>query len=115
MSVDKTSFPLEIDVFTVKALLDNGQDVLLIDCREQNEYDLVRIKGARLLPMSEISRRVDELEPFRSKHIVVHCHHGGRSMKVTQWLRSQGFDQTQNMAGGIDAWSTNIDPTLPRY
>jgi len=115
MASAQIPFPLEIDVITVKALLDNKQDFVLLDCREKKEYDLVRIPGAILVPMSEITQRVAELEPYRNKHIVVHCHHGGRSLKVTHWLRGQGFSQTQNMRGGIDAWSVNIDPSLPRY
>ena len=115
MVAEQIPFPMEIDVVTVKALLDNKQDFLLLDCREKKENDLVRISGSMLIPMSEITTRAAELESFRNKHIVVHCHHGGRSLKVTQWLRGQGFSQTQNMTGGIDAWSVNIDPSLPRY
>ena len=62
-----------------------------------------------------LRERIDELEAHRDGRIVVHCHHGGRSMQVTQALRSMGFEQTQNMAGGIDAWSQLIDDSVPRY
>jgi len=67
------------------------------------------------MPMNEIPEKLDVLEPHRGKQIVVHCHLGGRSMKVTQYLRGQGFDKAQNMAGGIDAWSVEVDPKVERY
>lgn len=109
------SLPLNVDVQTVKQWLDEQHEFVLIDCREQVEYDFARIEGARLLPMSEIQSRFGELEPLSQQHLVIHCHHGGRSMQVTQWLRGQGFNQVQNMAGGIDAWSQEIDTDVPRY
>jgi len=59
--------------------------------------------------------RAAELEPYRAREIVVHCHHGGRSMQVTQWLRQQGYSRVQSMAGGIDRWACEIEPNLPRY
>ena len=110
-----TDLPLHIDVNSVKDLLDSGEDFLLLDCREPQEHALVRIDGAKLIPMQEIASRLAELEPHRKGRIVVHCHHGGRSLKVTTWLRGQGFTQVQNMSGGIDAWSLLVDTSLPRY
>jgi rhodanese-related sulfurtransferase len=107
--------PLEIDVHTVHSMLSGGDDFLLLDCREPEEYALVHIEGALLLPMSELRERVGELEPHRQRKIVVHCHHGGRSQQVTHWLRRQNFPHVQNMTGGIDAWSQLVDPDLPRY
>lgn len=109
------SLPLEIDCKSVKAKLDSKADLLLIDCREADEYQKVHISDARLVPMSVIQERLGELEPYRNKAIVVHCHHGGRSLKVTHWLRSQGFDFVQSMAGGIDQWAIEVDPKLSRY
>lgn len=109
------NLPLEIDVRSVKVLLDGGEDFLLLDCREQDEFKLARIDGSQLIPMREIPARIAELEPFREKRIVIHCHHGGRSSRVTDWLRQQGFASAQNMTGGIDAWTLEIDPTVPRY
>jgi len=108
-------WPLEIDVHAVRSLLDENQDFLLLDCREPTEHSLVNIQAATLIPMGEVAQRVDELVEFRDKRIVVHCHHGGRSLMVTQWLREQGFTQAQNMTGGIDSWSLEIDRSLPRY
>jgi len=107
--------PDEVDVQFVKSLVDQGDDFLLLDCREDDEYGLVRIEGSHLLPMSQLMVRVEELREHADRRIVVHCHHGGRSHQVTQWLRQQGFPGAQNMAGGIDAWSVEIDPKLPRY
>jgi rhodanese-related sulfurtransferase len=110
-----SKLPLEIDCHSVKQLVDAGDEFLLLDCRETDEYELVRIDGAQLLPMSELMTRVGELEEHRAGRVVVHCHHGGRSMRVAHWLRQQGFDQAQSMAGGIDRWAEQIDPSLARY
>jgi rhodanese-related sulfurtransferase len=110
-----SDFPLHIDVRSVKDLLESGEDFLLLDCREPDEHTRVRIEGAKLIPMKEVSDRLADLEPYRHKRIVVHCHHGGRSLKVTQLLRSQGFPKVQNMMGGIDVWALLIDTSLPRY
>ena len=99
----------------LRQLLDEQADFVLLDCREQDEYETARIDGSMLIPMSELVERVTELEPLSEKHIVVHCHHGGRSLRVTNWRRAQGFQQTQNMTGGIDAWSLEVDSTVPRY
>lgn len=107
--------PLETTCAEVQALRQQQADFLLLDCREQNEHALVRIAGAELLPMSELAARVAELEPHRQRRIVVHCHHGGRSLRVTQWLRNQGFAQVQSLAGGIDQWAVEIEPGLLRY
>ncbi|MBI5757144.1 MAG: rhodanese [Planctomycetales bacterium] len=110
-----TTAPLEISCHDVKSKLDAGHKFLLLDCREADEYQLVCIREAKLLPMSELMQRVGELEATRDDEIVVHCHHGGRSLKVTKWLRQQGFSRVQSMAGGIDEWATEIDKSLVRY
>jgi rhodanese-related sulfurtransferase len=109
------NYPIEVDVQTVKALQDSGAEFTLLDCREPSEFQTANIAGATLIPMREIPGKLAELEPLRNSRIVVHCHHGGRSMRVTQWLREQGFPHVQNMAGGIDAWSQLIDSRVPRY
>lgn len=109
------SLPLEVDCATVRQRLDSDSAFVLIDCREVDEHAIVHIAGARLLPMSELASRVAELEPYRDHAIAVHCHHGGRSLKVIHWLRNQGFAKAQSMAGGIDRWAQEIDPSLPRY
>ena len=107
--------PLEMDCSAVKSLIDSGKSFLFLDCREPDEHATSRIEGTSLIPMSELVQRVGELEPYRDSPIVVHCHHGGRSLRVTNWLRQQGFAQVTNMAGGIDEWSQKIDPAVPRY
>jgi len=110
-----SELPLEIDCRTVKQKLDANAGLLLIDCREADEHATASITGAVLLPMSEIADRLRELEPHRDRPIVIHCHHGVRSRRVTRWLREQGFTQAQNLTGGIDRWSQEIDPSVPRY
>ena len=107
--------PLEMDCRAVKAWLDSGTSFLFLDCREADEYASSHIPGTTLIPMSELSDRVSELEQHRDASIVVHCHHGGRSMRVTNWLRQQGFASVTNMSGGIDEWSQQIDPSVSRY
>lgn len=107
--------PWEIDVRSVKQKLDAKDDFLLLDCREKSEHDTVNIAAAKLLPMSELTTRAGELEAYRNKPIVVHCHHGGRSMRVAQWLRQNGFPQSQSMAGGIHQWADEIEPGMVKY
>lgn len=103
----------EITPEEVKGKLESRADFTLLDCREPWEYQTARIESAVSIPMSEIPARVRELD--HDKHIVVVCHHGVRSMNVTAWLRQQGFEKAQSMAGGIDAWSRRIDPKVPIY
>lgn len=107
--------PLEIDCRSVYARRQDGESFLFLDCREQTEYDKVRIEGTTLIPMSEITSRVAELEAHRDQEIIIHCHHGGRSLRVAGWLRQQGFPHARSMAGGIDEWAVEIEPGLPRY
>lgn len=106
---------LEIDVQSVKTMLDCQAEFLFIDCREPDEASICQIDGAKLLPMNETPQRLAELEPWKGKPVVVHCHGGVRSLNVASWLRQNGFPQAQSMAGGIDAWSVLIDPAVPRY
>ena len=107
--------PIEIDAAAVKQMLDGGEKLLLVDVREQDEHDIARIPGATLIPMKQIPTSLERLEAYRDGRIVVHCHHGGRSMRVTQWLRQQGYANVQNLTGGIDAWSQQVDASVPRY
>jgi rhodanese-related sulfurtransferase len=106
---------LEVDCRTVKARLDAGDSLILLDCRERDEYELVKLTPATLIPMSELTQRVCELEALRNRDVVVYCHHGVRSRNVANWLRKQGFGRVQSLAGGIDRWSQEIDDSLPRY
>ncbi|HTH53037.1 MAG TPA: rhodanese-like domain-containing protein [Edaphobacter sp.] len=87
---------------------------LLLDVREPWEFNTASLPGSVLMPMGEVpSRAHQELDP--DQPIVVLCHHGARSLSVTMWLRDQGFEHVQSLAGGIDFWSRAIDPQIPRY
>ena len=86
---------------------------LLVDVREPNEVAICAIAGSRRIPMQQIPGQLKDLP--RDQMILVHCHHGGRSLRVTQFLRANGFTQVSNVAGGIDTWAELIDPTLARY
>lgn len=105
----------EIDASDVSRLLGQPADSrpLLLDVRESWEWDLARIEGAVHMPMAHVPERVDELDP--EKPVVVMCHHGGRSRQVAYWLKQRGFADVSNFDGGIDAWSLEIDPSVPRY
>ena len=104
----------EITPEDVKIAVDRNDSFTLLDVREPWEFETARIEGATLIPMGDVpSRAHQELDP--EAHIVVYCHHGVRSMNVTAWLRQQGFDRAQSMAGGIDAWSRTVDGKVPMY
>ncbi|WP_158823905.1 rhodanese-like domain-containing protein [Granulicella sp. S156] len=105
---------LEITVEQLKQQLSSANPPLLLDVREQWEFDTANIQSSKLMPMGEIPSRAHQ-ELDEEQHILVLCHHGARSLSVAAWLRQQGFDQAQSVAGGIDAWSRSIDPTVPRY
>jgi adenylyltransferase/sulfurtransferase len=105
----------ETSVAELQAARTRGEELLLLDVREPSEHARARIEGARLLPLGELEARVSELESWRTRRIVVHCHHGGRSAHACALLRERGFEQVENLAGGIDAWSLSVDPSVPRY
>lgn len=106
--------PLEISVAETNRLLEETPDaVRLIDVREPDEAEICRIDGAQPIPMRQIPEHIGTLP--RDKHLLIQCHHGGRSLRVTQFLRANGFTNVSNVAGGIDAWSLTIDPSVPRY
>jgi rhodanese-related sulfurtransferase len=87
---------------------------LLLDVREPWEYQTASLPNALLMPMGEVTSRAhQELDP--DQPIVVLCHHGQRSLSVAMWLRNQGFEHVQSLAGGIDHWSRAIDPGIPLY
>ncbi|MEX0776805.1 MAG: rhodanese-like domain-containing protein [Phycisphaeraceae bacterium] len=92
-----------------------GEPMVLVDCRTPAEYATARIDGAVLVPLQEAAQRQGELEKYRDEPVVVVCHHGVRSLRMTVWLRGLGFGDVRSMAGGIDLWSRDVDPTVPRY
>ena len=105
--------PIEVTVEEASRQLAKATPPLLIDVREADEFALCHIEGARLIPMNSIPTRLAELP--QDVPVLIHCHHGGRSMKVTHFLRSKGYTQVSNVKGGIDAWSLKVDPKVPRY
>ena len=108
------SSPLEITPAEVQAKRDSGEPIRLIDVREPFEHALCRIEGAELIPMRAIPQHLNDLADIEEP-IVVLCHHGVRSLSVVEWLRRQGVENCASMAGGIDLWSRQIDPSVPRY
>lgn len=107
--------PLEITVAQAAAALRDAKPPLLLDCRTPEEHATARIAGAVLIPMQELADRVGELAGRESDAIIVHCHHGMRSLRVARWLRDRGFTRSQSMKGGIEAWSDEVDPDVPKY
>jgi rhodanese-related sulfurtransferase len=94
------------------------QRPLLLDCRRDDEFAIARIAGAVLVPMQDVERRIDDIVDEaggKGRPIIVHCHHGRRSLAVTAQLRAHGFTDVRSMAGGIDLWSIDIDPSVRRY
>jgi rhodanese-related sulfurtransferase len=103
----------EITPEELKTKLDNGERPLLLDIREPWEFATAHIDGSKHLPMNDLPSRAAELDS--NGHIVVLCHSGVRSARVTEWLRQNGFNSVQSMRGGIDRWSRTVDPSVPRY
>ncbi|MFZ5928299.1 MAG: rhodanese-like domain-containing protein [Acidobacteriota bacterium] len=96
-------------------LLNEGK-ARLIDVREPHEHQISRIDGSELIPMHTVPQRLQQLEAAADeKLLIVYCHHGVRSLSVVDWLRRQGVDQCVSLIGGIDLWSRQIDPQVPRY
>ncbi len=110
------SLPMEVTPQQVKQMLEEGRAVHLLDVREVFEHQIARIEGAELIPMNTVPQRLQYLDGLADeKLLVVHCHHGMRSLNVVNWLRQQGVDNCVSLAGGIDLWSTQVDATVPRY
>jgi rhodanese-related sulfurtransferase len=112
--------PIEITPAEVSELLKEGLPIRLIDVREPAEHAICHIEGAALIPMQYIPMRLQELdealdESAPETRLIVFCHHGVRSLSVAEWVRRQGVENCQSMSGGIDLWSVQIDPSVPRY
>jgi len=103
----------EIEVTEVKAKLDRGDNFVLIDVREPHEYKIANIAGAKLVPLGEVAKHLDEFD--KNADIVIHCKSGMRSAKACGIFRQAGFQHVRNMKGGILAWSSQIDPSVPKY
>ena len=112
----QTAPPLEISASDVRKRLAAGEPIQLIDCREPAEHATASIAGAELIPMNTTPQRLQHIEDLADQGlVVVFCHHGMRSLMVTNWLREKGVTNCTSMMGGIDRWSLEIDPSVPRY
>ncbi len=107
--------PLELAPQEASRLI-NGDQAVVIDVREPEEYAVARIDGARLIPMQSVPAELQKLEALADEStLLVVCHHGVRSLQVVSWLRGQGVENCFSVAGGIDRWSADVDPAVPRY
>lgn len=117
-SVAEAILPLDADTYTIgpnqlKALIDEGKRVVLLDVREQWEYEIVHIEGATLIPFGELPRRFREIR--HGVEVVVYCHWGMRSLDAAFLLQQLGFKSVKSLVGGIDRWAQEIDTQLRRY
>jgi adenylyltransferase/sulfurtransferase len=103
----------EITAQELKAKLDRGEDVYVLDVREPNEYQICRIQGSTLIPLGELASRTAELD--RNRDMVVHCKMGGRSAKAVALLQERGFTRARNLKGGILEWIDRVDPSQSKY
>lgn len=102
-----------ITVKELKDRLDKGDRPFLLDVREPHEYSMAKIEGSTLIPLGTLPQSLDNLD--RNAEIVAYCHHGMRSADAVGFLLQQGFSNVKNLVGGIDAWSTQVDASVPRY
>lgn len=105
--------PNEISVEDFRKMWNGENSPLLLDVRETNEHEICRIEGATLIPLGQIPEKIGELNP--DIEIVVHCHHGGRSLKAAEYMLENGFSKVKSLKGGIDKWAEKFDPSMPRY
>lgn len=106
----------EISARKVKELLDSGTPVKLIDVREPRDFQICQIEGSKLIPGGSMPEHLWQVKRWASNaRLILVCHDGMRSLNVAAWLREQGVKNCVSMAGGIDAWSILVDPTVPRY
>jgi adenylyltransferase/sulfurtransferase len=105
----------EVSATEVKRLADRGEAFLLLDVRDSEEFEKAHIEGSTLVPLSQVEARLGELEGWRERPVVVHCHRGGRSAKACRVLLGVGFRDVAALSGGIEAWSLTVDPEVPRY
>ncbi|MGH9380455.1 MAG: molybdopterin-synthase adenylyltransferase MoeB [Thermoanaerobaculia bacterium] len=110
---DPSTVPFDIAPDELRTRLAEPAPPIVLDVRTPQEHAIARLDGAVHIPLQELPRRFDELP--RGRDLVVHCHHGPRSTQAVSFLRAQGFSGARNLAGGIDAWSREVDPTIPRY
>lgn len=103
----------QISAIELQTKIQHNPQLFLLDVREPNEFEYVRIENSVLIPLSQIPQRLGELNP--QQEIVVICHHGVRSQQACMYLVNSGFENISNLTGGIDAWSCDCDSSVPRY
>ncbi|MGH9918883.1 MAG: rhodanese-like domain-containing protein, partial [Nitrososphaerales archaeon] len=110
---EQLSEELEVSPMALKQLVDEGKEVVVLDVREPFEYQIAHLSNAKLIPLGELSSRVNELDTARP--IVVYCHTGQRSAQAVRFLNGMGFKKAKNLKGGIKAWGNEVDPTIQNY
>ncbi len=110
--ISEMNYPLEIDILETKRLLEN-ENATLVDVRESYELGICRMENSLHIPMNTIPQQLDQLP--KNDPLLIHCHHGGRSLQVVNFLRQNGYSNAINVAGGIDAWAINFDSEMQRY
>jgi rhodanese-related sulfurtransferase len=107
--------PAEISPRELARQLENGRSVYLIDVRQPWESDVASLPSSRLIPLNELPQRLDEVPAEAAVPVVLYCHHGVRSLSAVTYLHRLGYHHVLSLAGGIDAWSCEIDPGVARY
>ena len=103
----------EITPRDLKARLDKGDDLFILDVREPHEVQICSLKNGHLIPLGDLPRRMAELD--KSREIVAYCRSGRRSAEAVDYLKHSGFSKIWNLKGGILAWSDEVDPSVPKY
>ena len=107
---------LEISPHEAEQRLKDTQPAVLIDVREPEEFAAARIEGSHLIPMQSVPAQLQQLEALADESaLLILCHHGMRSLQVAAWLRERGIENCYSISGGIDRWSLEVDPSVPRY
>jgi adenylyltransferase/sulfurtransferase len=105
----------EIGVDDLAKKLAAGESVYLLDVRQPQEHAIAALPHSVLIPLNELPRRAGEVQPPQGAMVVVYCHHGIRSLRAAAFLEQNGLTDVASLAGGIDAWSLHVDPSMPRY
>lgn len=103
----------QISAPSLQQRLDNGETPFLLDVREPQEFEFAHIEGSVLIPLNQIPQQLDRLN--KDEEIIIICHHGIRSQQAADYMAYSGFSKLENLVGGVEAWATECDNTMPRY